>query len=87
VHLLTLAGFDAHSYTEAEIAIVENKTKVTEIQLRAFLHVCWVKYVKARIEPGKDTFTDNHIGAYIDTFQALLSGLLVLSPLVNQELR
>lgn len=38
--------------TDAETAIVENKTKVTENQLRTFLHVCWVKYVKARIEPG-----------------------------------
>lgn len=25
---------------------------MTEEQLRRFLHICWVKYVKARIEPG-----------------------------------
>ncbi|KXN84194.1 DNA-directed RNA polymerase III subunit rpc1 [Leucoagaricus sp. SymC.cos] len=38
--------------TDAEIAIVNNKTKATETQLRRFLDICWVKYVKARIEPG-----------------------------------
>jgi len=27
---------------------------VTESQLRNFLDLCWVKYVKARIEPGMD---------------------------------
>lgn len=39
-------------FLDAEVAIVDNKAKVTEAQLRRFLHVCWVKYVKARIEPG-----------------------------------
>ncbi|KAL0949102.1 hypothetical protein HGRIS_009191 [Hohenbuehelia grisea] len=33
-------------------AIVDNKSKITESQLRAFLDLCWVKYAKARIEPG-----------------------------------
>lgn len=38
---------------DANKVIVDNISKVTEIQLRNFLHLCWVKYVKARIEPGK----------------------------------
>ncbi|KAJ7896076.1 hypothetical protein B0H14DRAFT_2680328 [Mycena olivaceomarginata] len=38
--------------TAAEKAIVDNKSKVTEAQLKTFLELCWVKYVKARIEPG-----------------------------------
>jgi DNA-directed RNA polymerase III subunit RPC1 len=33
-------------------AIVDNKAKVTEDQLLLFLHICWTKYVKAKIEPG-----------------------------------
>ncbi|KAJ8514890.1 hypothetical protein ONZ45_g7635 [Pleurotus djamor] len=38
--------------TDAEKAIVDNKAKVTESQILAFLDLCWVKYAKARIEPG-----------------------------------
>ncbi|KAF9498249.1 beta and beta-prime subunits of DNA dependent RNA-polymerase [Pleurotus eryngii] len=38
--------------SESEKAIVDNKSKVTEFQLLAFLNICWVKYAKARIEPG-----------------------------------
>ena len=37
---------------DAEKRIVDNKIKVTEEQLRLFLRLCWVKYVKAKIEPG-----------------------------------
>lgn len=37
----------------ASKAIVDNKAKVTESQLQHFLALCWQKYVKARIEPGK----------------------------------
>ena len=40
--------FDA----DADMAAVENASKVTEDQLRRFLEICWVKYVKAKIEPG-----------------------------------
>ncbi|KDQ65120.1 hypothetical protein JAAARDRAFT_28779 [Jaapia argillacea MUCL 33604] len=36
----------------AEIAIVDNMSKVTEAQLRTFMGLCWSKYVKAKIEPG-----------------------------------
>ncbi|KAJ6583193.1 hypothetical protein B0H10DRAFT_2097845 [Mycena sp. CBHHK59/15] len=36
----------------ADKAIVDNKSKVTEAQIKTFLELCWVKYVKARIEPG-----------------------------------
>jgi hypothetical protein len=32
---------------------MDNKSKVTEAQLKTFLDLCWVKYVKARIEPGE----------------------------------
>lgn len=42
--LITSAGADR--------AIVDNMAKVTKSQLLQFLHFCWVKYVKARIEPG-----------------------------------
>jgi DNA-directed RNA polymerase III subunit RPC1 len=31
---------------------VENRAKVTESQLREFLQMCWIKFVKAKIEPG-----------------------------------
>ncbi|GJE83969.1 beta and beta-prime subunits of DNA dependent RNA-polymerase [Phanerochaete sordida] len=36
----------------ADKAIVDNKSKVTEDQIRTFLDICWTKYVKAKIEPG-----------------------------------
>ncbi|TDL29012.1 beta and beta-prime subunits of DNA dependent RNA-polymerase [Rickenella mellea] len=36
----------------ADVAIVDNKSKVTEQQIRSFLDMCWVKYAKAKIEPG-----------------------------------
>ncbi|SCV70568.1 BQ2448_3330 [Microbotryum intermedium] len=36
----------------SEIAIVNNKTKITKAQIKTFLQLCWTKYVKAKIEPG-----------------------------------
>ncbi|KAI0084185.1 beta and beta-prime subunits of DNA dependent RNA-polymerase [Irpex rosettiformis] len=36
----------------ADKAIVDNKVKVTDQQLKTFLDICWKKYVKAKIEPG-----------------------------------
>jgi len=39
---------------DADKALVDNNSKVTESQLRDFLDLCWVKYVKARIEPGRE---------------------------------
>ncbi|KAF8974574.1 hypothetical protein BDZ97DRAFT_1774354 [Flammula alnicola] len=36
----------------ADRAVVDNTSKVTERQLRTFLNLCWMKYAKARIEPG-----------------------------------
>ena len=45
--------FNSATNTAADMAIVDNKSKVTESQLRTFLQLCWVKYVKARIEPGQ----------------------------------
>lgn len=41
----------AHLLAES-IAAVDNKSKVTEEQVRTFLAICWVKYVKAKMEPG-----------------------------------
>jgi DNA-directed RNA polymerase III subunit RPC1 len=38
---------------DADKVIVDNISKVTEFQLRNFLHLCWIKYAKARIEPGE----------------------------------
>lgn len=40
----------------AQIAVVNNKTKVTESQIRTFLQLCWTKYVRAKIEPGTSLF-------------------------------
>ena len=41
------------AYLLAEsIAAVDNKSKVTEEQVRTFLAMCWEKYVKAKMEPG-----------------------------------
>src|ERR1700722_20538506 len=37
-------------------AFFDNNYKITENQLRSFLHLSWVKYVKARIEPGMYRF-------------------------------
>ena len=36
----------------AQKAVLNNRWKVTEDQLRTFMQLCWVKYVKAKIEPG-----------------------------------
>jgi hypothetical protein len=41
----------------ADVAIVDNKSKVTKSQLRTFMELCWVKYVKARIEPGSSVLS------------------------------
>lgn len=43
---------NANMCAVADKAIVDNKAKVTEDQLRTFLNICWTKYVKAKIEPG-----------------------------------
>jgi DNA-directed RNA polymerase III subunit RPC1 len=37
---------------EADKQAVNSLVKVTEKQLQTFLRLCWVKYVKAKIEPG-----------------------------------
>jgi DNA-directed RNA polymerase III subunit RPC1 len=41
----------------ADKAVADNTSKVTEDQLQTFLQLCWVKYVKARIEPGTAVYT------------------------------
>lgn len=38
--------------TDASKKIVANKTQVTLKQIDTFLDYCWVKYVKAKVEPG-----------------------------------
>ncbi|ORY91742.1 hypothetical protein BCR35DRAFT_299051 [Leucosporidium creatinivorum] len=38
--------------TPEQLAVVNNKTKVSEAQIRQFLQLCWTKFVKAKIEPG-----------------------------------
>ncbi|PWY98687.1 putative RPO31-DNA-directed RNA polymerase III, 160 kd subunit [Testicularia cyperi] len=36
----------------AQHAVVSNKTKIKEVAVLEFLRQCWVKYMKAKIEPG-----------------------------------
>ncbi|KAK4700233.1 DNA-directed RNA polymerase III subunit RPC1, partial [Phenoliferia sp. Uapishka_3] len=38
--------------TMEQEAVVNNKTKVSEAQIRSFLQLCWTKFVKAKVEPG-----------------------------------
>lgn len=38
---------------------MRNKTQVTVKQLDRFLHLCWVKYVKAKVEPGASSFVES----------------------------
>ena len=54
------------------IAAVNNKSKVTEEQVRTFLGICWEKYVKAKMEPGMlhlllipQLCTHSHIGSTV----------------------
>ena len=51
--MLFTVTYLANKSEDADKAIVDNKSKVTEDQLRAFIQLCWVKYVKAMIEPGE----------------------------------
>lgn len=39
--------------TVEQLAVVNNKTKVTAAQIDEFLQLCWTKFVKAKIEPGE----------------------------------
>lgn len=38
--------------TKEQRAVVDNKTKVSDAQIRTFLQLCWIKFVKAKVEPG-----------------------------------
>lgn len=40
-------------HTAEQVAVVNNKTKVSEAQIRRFLALCWTKFVRAKIEPGE----------------------------------
>jgi DNA-directed RNA polymerase III subunit RPC1 len=69
---------------DADKAVVDNSSKVTERQLRSFLNLCWVKYVKARIEPGSNHFNRLIIRiVLLNLFQVLLLGLWVHNPSAN----
>ena len=71
---------------DADKAVVDNKLKVTEDQLRAFIEICWTKYVKAKIEPGIPTC--HRISSSTDTFlKAQLWVPSVLNRLVNRGRR
>lgn len=52
------------------MAAVENASKVTEEQLQRFLDICWVKYVKAKIEPGIEP------GSFVYSYVLELNNLL-----------
>lgn len=71
-----------------EIAIVNNKTKVSESQLRRFLELCWIKYVKAKIEPGESptaiSFSARRL-THHEQSQVRLSVPLVLSQSESPE--
>ncbi|KAK2462263.1 hypothetical protein APHAL10511_005569 [Amanita phalloides] len=45
-------GVFSFGFTDSEKASMSNQAKVTSRQVQMFLEICWVKYVKARIEPG-----------------------------------
>ncbi|KDN52100.1 beta and beta-prime subunits of DNA dependent RNA-polymerase [Tilletiaria anomala UBC 951] len=32
--------------------VVDNKTKIKEVSVKEFLDLCWVKYMRAKVEPG-----------------------------------
>ncbi|KAI8459810.1 DNA-directed RNA polymerase III subunit C1 [Phakopsora pachyrhizi] len=38
--------------SDASKKIISNKTQVTRKQIEGFLDLCWIKYVKAKVEPG-----------------------------------
>lgn len=38
---------------DADKMALDNAAKVTKAHLLKFLELCWVKYVKAKIEPGE----------------------------------
>lgn len=39
-------------FTEADVHSVDNQIKVTEVQLKCFLELCRIKFLKAKVEPG-----------------------------------
>ncbi|CAL1713617.1 unnamed protein product [Somion occarium] len=68
----------------ADRAIVDNKSKVTEEQLRTFLDVCWTKYVKAKIEPGS---TVGAVGAQsIGEPEIINAAKLISTPIISCKL-
>jgi hypothetical protein len=67
---------------------VENRAKVTDAQLKAFLDMCWIKFVKAKIEPGRIFLFDIlpvSVAEPIEQDPPLVP--LVLNPLENRVLR
>lgn len=62
------------SLTAAQQAIVNNKTKITYSQIQAFLQLCWKKFIKAKIEPGRSAYPlsfDNLYSILLDTGTAV----------------
>jgi DNA-directed RNA polymerase III subunit RPC1 len=51
-HLNMIYNSEIRCFAEADKALIDNISKVTEDQLRIFLDICWTKYVRAKIEPG-----------------------------------
>lgn len=75
-----------HHFADAQTIIVDNKAKVTEAQLRMFLEISFVKYIKAKIEPGME-YVPKHAHSQLTKPQVLLSGRSGPSLLVNLALR
>lgn len=70
-------------FVVADKVLIDNSSKVSERQLRNFLDLCWVKYVKARIEPGK-ILTKIMLSPYVHDVKAQLLALSVHSQSVNR---
>ena len=73
---------------DADKAIVDNKVKVTDQQLKTFLDICWKKYVKAKIEPG--TSPTKHVLPVVfitNNTKVPPSALSAHSPLESRERR
>lgn len=62
-HELTLLRLAS---AEHQLAIVNNKTKVTRKQIDEFLQLCWTKYVKSKVEPGAPRAFFVHASAHAD---------------------
>lgn len=53
VRVLFIMCYVALICVDADKMALDNAAKVTKAHLLKFLELCWVKYVKAKIEPGE----------------------------------